>query len=299
MKLVSFDLTYRALGRTELPRYKANLLRSAFGTNVAKVGCGMANHRRHQPLCLFERLNEGQYQNPSPRFPRVAPFVIECHDERTVLSAGDTLATRFILASAPEFHPVVVDVWRSMGKGLAGNDFALVNVTAWHPLDPNRTAIVADSQSILVSSITNLTASEEDFENAVLPTTEDMLEFATPCRIESQKQAIRQPRFADIIRGAAHRALALGCAFGKGEPAWASREVINAADSLQSTGKFSWWEWERLSSRHQETEVYMDGFVGAMLVRGNLKLFHPLLSLATVAHIGKGVTSGNGLVKIR
>jgi len=297
MEFARFLLVFRAMTQVFLPRHKMNVLRSALGANISRVACGMAEHRPHQPLCLFERLHEGRGANRPPGMNRVPPFVIQCLNHEARIQAGEMLQVWFTLLSPREFYPEVLEVWRQLGRGLGRpeNEFRLERVIACHPFSDERRVIANFSQEKHPDlSLEKFVFTEETVTQAELPEDELIINFVTPCRLEEKHQIIRRPTFKNIAMALRRRAHVLGNSWGDGCPIWAERDIIDAAEEVRVVrSDLEWQDWSRESGT-QRKSVDMGGFTGTMTIRGNLKPLHALLSFGELFHVGGGLTSGNG-----
>lgn len=297
IEFARFLLVFKAVREALLPHQKTNLLRSAFGAKASLVGCGLPDHHPHQSLCLFERLFEGRGANRPPGLERIPPFVIECADQRANLKAGDTLQVWFNVVAPREFWPRILDVWRSVGHGLGkpGQKFDLQRVVAVHPVSEERGVLASFvGPTAAMRNIADFIVSEEAFGWQDLPESELTIQFVTPLRLEVGKSPIRQPQFADLVRALWRRADMLGRAWGSGSPEWADRTLGERAREVRVIRRdLRWEDWSRYSGS-QSQRVDMGGVVGTITVQGDLRPYHQLLAFGELAHVGAGLTSGNG-----
>lgn len=289
-----FALRYRAVSAVALPKQKTNLLRSAFGAQVAKVLCGMAEHHAHKPFCAYERLFEGRGAKRRPGCDCVPPFVFECADRRTTLRPGDCLDVVCILCAPGTLFRDAARVWAAMGQGLGGGEqqFVLESVTAINPFTRERQRVTEESGDVLVIRDEDIRSRAQTLSGACVE-----VEFLTPCRIETEGRVIQHPRFEDIIAAAVRRATTLVHAWGDGsETIHELRGDMSAISTALSDVRFE--EWSRTSSR-QKRAIRMGGFVGSMTFRGDLHPFLALLVFAELVHVGAGLGMGNGKIRIR
>ena len=79
---------------------------------------------------------------------------------------------------------------------------------------------------------------------------------------------------------------------------WEFHPLLVAADAVKIVQRnLRWLDWERRSNR-QKTEMMMGGFVGEMILEGDLVPFLDLLRACEVVHVGKGCVFGNGKIEI-
>ena len=77
---------------------------------------------------------------------------------------------------------------------------------------------------------------------------------------------------------------------------WEFHPLLVAADAVKIVHRdLRWVDWERRSNR-QKTEMLMGGFVGEMVLEGDLVPFLDLLRACEVVHVGKGCVFGNGKI---
>lgn len=79
---------------------------------------------------------------------------------------------------------------------------------------------------------------------------------------------------------------------------WEFHQLLVAADDIEiSENRLQWSDWQRHSNR-QNTDMKMGGFIGDLMLNGELRAFLPLVRACEVLHIGKGTVFGNGKIGV-
>lgn len=304
--------TLEAQAAARLPGYEGSMLRGGFGHALRRLACVMGPRQACAGCslcgaCAYSRVFETFVFGPPPPFlgglrtsPR--PFVIEphgrwrCGPSRELPAGGHLGFDLLLFGRAAELLPfAVLAVERMAERGLGARryPFRLRRVEAegeagrfgelpWSPGEPWRAVAPPRLPS-----------------PTPLPPDRLLLRFATPTRLLSQGELQRRVRFRPLAFRILRRHLELAHFYG--DPAavdWTFAPLLRRASEVEVVeSALTWQDWERYSNR-QQAKVQMGGFVGHLVLTGDLAPFTELLRSAEVLHVGKGTTLGLGKVEI-
>ena len=120
------------------------------------------------------------------------------------------------------------------------------------------------------------------------------LVFRTPLRLEERGVPV-EPTFPLLVRALLRRLVAFAALHGD-EPleAFDERPLLEAAAGIATdTGALRWVDGTRRSVR-QGRDVPLGGYVGPLVIEGDLAPFLPLLAAGQWLHVGKGAVMGHG-----
>jgi hypothetical protein len=285
---------------------------------------------------LFETLIEPD--DPIPRFLRglptaPRPYVFEPFDERNLYRAGESLHYDFILLGrAMELHPFAIFAVSQMaeqGLGFKRLPFALDKVF-WQDIEGKRQTakskqqdtgenlpLVSDHQEndhewrLLYDGATKRLLETPKPQHANQPTgklingqTDEpancfVINFLTSTRLKFNNNLTIDFTFRMLVFKMLRRVLELAH-FHVSDAVidWEFHDLLVAANSVKIVQhNLHWLDWERRSNR-QKTEMMMGGFVGEMVLEGDLAPFEELLRICEIVHVGKGCVFGNGKIEI-
>ncbi|MDZ7360756.1 MAG: CRISPR system precrRNA processing endoribonuclease RAMP protein Cas6 [candidate division KSB1 bacterium] len=124
------------------------------------------------------------------------------------------------------------------------------------------------------------------------------LRFLTPTRLKFNNTLTIDFSFRMLVFKMIRRVLELAHFHVPGVAIdWEFHPLLVAADAVKIVHRdLRWMDWERRSNR-QKTEMLMGGFVGEMVLEGDLSPFVDLLRTCEVVHVGKGCVFGNGKIE--
>lgn len=313
-----FDLV--AQKEAYLPAFKGSLLRGAFGHALRRTVCVMGP-QQPCPTCMlrrqcaypriFETLIEPE--DKVPRFLRglptgPQPYVFEPFDERRLYRVGDSLQFDFILlGQAIELHPFAIFAVSQMaeqGLGFKRMPFRLEKV-AWQNLNDGQKdewQLLYDGASKRLietptPQLTNRPTGKPANEPTDEPSNRLTVNFLTSTRLKFNNALVIDFTFRMLVFKMIRRVLELAHFHVlNAKIDWEFHPLLVAADAVKITQRdLRWVDWERRSNR-QKTEMTMGGFVGEMVLEGDLAPFAELLRICEVVHVGKGCVFGNGKI---
>ena len=299
-----------------LPAFKGSMLRGAFGHALRKTVCAIGPQTdcadcMLKQQCAYTRLFETFITGQPPRFLRgldtsPRPLVFETVDTSQTLEAGQPLPFDLVLfGSATEFVPYVVFAVFQMaqtGLGHQRHRFQLEQADCQQVSEDNPTEFTwrqlydAASQSLLFAPIPIL------LQNTQVPANNPhqlRLKFLTPTRLQSKGDYTTEFNFRHLVFKMLRRVLELAYFHEpEAEINWEFHDLLVAADKVNIAQRnLHWSDWQRYSNR-QHSKVKMGGFVGDLLLEGELEPFMELLSYIEVLHFGKGTVFGLGKITV-
>jgi hypothetical protein len=253
-----------------------------------------------RPGCVYTRLFETFIDGEPPPFLRglptsPRPFIIELGAGSGLLAPGDPLSFDLVLVGgAVELQGyAVMAVARMAARGLGRNRrrFALEEVHY-----PDATGAWCLGYSARAPRWPVL-APPARLAHEALGAERLTLRFLTPTRIRIGGRLADRVRFRSLVFAMLRRTLELAHFYGAGGPVdWSFRQLLQEADQIRvGASNLRWLDWHRFSNR-QQTRMALGGFVGEMVLEGDLEPFASLLRTAEVIHVGKGATFGLGRV---
>ncbi|MBN2093062.1 CRISPR system precrRNA processing endoribonuclease RAMP protein Cas6 [candidate division KSB1 bacterium] len=302
----------------DLPEFKGSLLRGAFGHALRKTVCAMSPgtlcaHCMLKQQCAYTRLFETFIIGEPPRFLRgldtaLRPFIIEPFDTDKIYKKGDTLSFDLLLiGSAIDFVPYVVFAIYQMaqnGLGARRHPFELSRADCCQPppgTPENESCWCqlydAATQTLLFAPAP-LTLSDSEFQ-ILNPVSRISLRFRTTTRLKFKGDYTMDFNFRNLVFKMLRRVLELAYFYmPEQEIDWEFHHLLVAADDVEIAERnLRWSDWQRYSNR-QKSKIKMGGFVGDLVLEGELTPFMELLHYAEVLHVGKGSVFGLGEVEV-
>lgn len=308
LHFAKFRFVLEAAETLFLPAYKGSTLRGGFGHAFRKVVCTMGPIPCETCLlqlkCPYPQFFETPVVGEPPPFMRGVktgpqPFVLEPPPERKKkYAAGERLEFDLVLIGrAIEHLPYFIytfDRLGSMGIGRRKGKFRLREVRSCGA-EPIR--IYDDDSKVLTADYAVLSQTPDP--SAPDAPTQLTLRFLTPTRIKVGGHLTIELTFREIVLNVLRRASTLShFHVPDSDVNWDWKEILNAANAVETTCRLNWYDWERYSNR-QKTRMKLGGFVGDVQLRGELGEWLPLLRLGEFVHVGKGATFGLGKYEVR
>lgn len=314
---------------SHLPYFKGSLLRGAFGHALRRTVCVMGQQQPCETCllrrqCAYPQLFETFVEGEPPPFLRgldtaPRPYVFEPFDQQQHYRAGEPLRFDVLLfGKAIPLHPYAiyaVSQMASEGLGYKRFPFDVLKVE-WQVIDGKQQrekskAHEADDELEAASSASEWRllydgASKRLLENPtpqlVFEVTDHALsatrlQFQTPTRLKFNNTLTSEFSFRMLAFKMLRRVLELAHFYlPEANLNWSFGDLLAAANSVTiSQRQLQWVDWERRSNR-QNTEMKMGGFVGEIVLEGDLAPFSHLLRTCEIVHVGKGTVFGNGKI---
>ncbi|MGH7450634.1 MAG: CRISPR system precrRNA processing endoribonuclease RAMP protein Cas6, partial [bacterium] len=282
--------------------------------------------------CAYPRIFETLIEpgEPVPRFLRglptgPQPYIFEPFDERRLYRPNESLSFDFILlGQAIELHPFAIFAVSQMaeqGLGFKRMPFRLEKVSwqkangkdsaeEWRLLYDGATKRLLETPTpqLVNPDLPSISIKENWGELANGQTGKPRssfllneetsgltVNFVTSTRLKFNNDLAINFNFRMLVFKMIRRVLELAHFHVPGASMdWEFHDLLVAADVVKIVQhNLRWVDWERRSNR-QKTEMMMGGFVGEMVLEGNLTPFEELLRICEVVHVGKGCVFGNG-----
>ena len=317
LRVARFKIEFLADKRWRIYGQEA-ALRGRLGFNLKRVCCPYPNFRQRAcddcvlcGSCLYLTLFA-----PVPKPPEVTadgrlktgpasvrPFVIASDgaDGRSELAPGETGNAYFTL-----FGPGIQYASLFLEAAAAALSSFPLTVTDLNPMRPLGTeAETADNQIAWllhdwvrsdVAPDTTVAGAADDFGKDLL-----QLEFATPVRLFSNNRQTRHSvSLALIVKVLIRRLRDLkrryddNCKMGR-----TGKHFYHTAESVRVADDNLWYSRRKRYSHRQHQEVYLNGLKGEIRFQGPFHPFLPLLRAGEIVHIGKGISCGNGKMRVQ
>ena len=300
-----------------LPPYKGSTLRGGFGGAFQKLVCSQRDktckvcllHGNCPYAYVFETAPHlgaealRNYEN----VPR--PFVLEPPlEKKTVYAPGESLRFNLLLfGKAVDYLAYFILVFRELGEtgiGKGRKKYGLKEVAAVSPVDGRREVIFHGAE-LLVRNV------DLSFKGADIAGMYRFMEefgsgeqgrvtvgYQTMTRIKYKDSFAGRIEFHMLVRNLLRRLSSLAYFHHGWELELDFVRLIELAGGVRIVeDNTRWVDWERFSSR-QDAKINMGGVVGQVVYEGDLEKFKPLLKLAELVHVGKGVVFGMGKVVV-
>lgn len=158
-------------------------------------------------------------------------------------------------------------------------------------------AIAAGARSRAKLLPTSIVVESPHLESGDLPADSVRLVFRTPLallrgeRLRADPEAVLGSLLSRIAALAAWQGIAV-----EADPAMLAAELRRLQCTWQDSGVV---DWQRRSAAQPGRQIPMTGFLGSLLIEGDMDLWRPVMHLAPVTHIGSHTTFGMGEVELR
>lgn len=300
-------MTLEARAEARLPAYKGSLLRGAFGHALRRAVCAMGPDQpcaecSLRTACVYTRLFETLIEGEPPPFlkglptgPR--PFVFEPHGETRDFGVSDPLVFDLVLlgqaVELQSFAVLAIERMAKTGLGARRYPFELARVE-WQDGDGSWRLGHERGVREWRGGVPGVEPSGESWKGGRL-----RLDFMTPTRIQIRGRLVEWVSFRALAFQMLRRVLELAHFHVPGEEVdWHFRPLLERAEGVEVVEEdFRWVDWWRYSNR-QKRKMVLGGFVGHLVLEGDLGPFVDLLRAAEVVHVGKGATFGLGKVRV-
>ncbi|NMB48047.1 CRISPR system precrRNA processing endoribonuclease RAMP protein Cas6 [Candidatus Kuenenbacteria bacterium] len=270
---------------------KNNLIRSALGATLKRMD-----------EMAYQMFFEGRLFELVGKKERVAMFAPDCQSGQKVFRLGDSFSFGLTLLGANVAWSTYVQAFRAM---FLEHGFELKAVWAWSNVsdDNSRELVVLDNDA--ARAVSELTI-ENLIDNYRIeqPIRQLQIQLITPLRLVRGAGFVEQPTFADVVFACARRVenIYSTLSIGQAQPPAEFTGLAEASLGINSTSEVVWQDWYRKQSRHGGQSMAMGGVVGMITATcDQLPYLNPFISLLKCGeflHIGKGITMGNGGIKV-
>ena len=302
----------RAQTDCALPVWKGSLLRGAFGQALRQVACAMPRRQTCSPCllrkqCVYTRLFEPYIDGEPPQFLRgldTAPrgYIFDAAAEtQEGYNANDPLTFDLVLfGNITNLYPYALYAVQRMaetGLGYGRHPFQLQH-TDWL----TDAGDAPQNWQLLFDSKTNLLKTE--VKPLLPPEGPDMdthvtLKFLTPTRLKIDNKLSINFNFRQLAFKMIRRVLEIAHFYAPDQTIdWEFNPLLQLAGKVEITNRSLIWQDQHRHSNRQQTDMEMGGFVGDLVLQGNLQPFTQLLYTSEILHVGKGTVFGLGKIKL-
>ena len=126
------------------------------------------------------------------------------------------------------------------------------------------------------------------------------INFLTQTRIAVNNKLSMDFTFRELVFKKLRRILELTHFYMPEEECdWEFRDLLNAANDVTIVNKNLHWQDQGRYSSRQKRKLKIGGFVGDIILEGDLSPFTKLMKYSEVLHVGKGATFGLGRVEMK
>ncbi|MBD3375872.1 CRISPR system precrRNA processing endoribonuclease RAMP protein Cas6, partial [candidate division KSB1 bacterium] len=308
LRVLQLKCHLQAREPAKLSLFKGSMLRGALGHALRRTVCVQRQQQECEPCmlrpqCVYTRVFETYIEKEPPQFLRglptpPRPYIIDCNDVSRDFAAGDMLEFDMTLVgSAAQYYPYVlfaIDKAAQNGLGKNRSRFKL-SVAAWcknqngssewrRLYDGDSAALVDRAQLQQVIQSPPLSS----------PLT---LRFVTPTRIKIDNHLTMEFTFRQLAFHMLRRVLELAWFYQEDAGVdWYFQPLLQQADRVRIREKALTWVEQQRHSNRQQSNMKLGGFIGTLQLRGDLKPFSRLFTLAQSVHVGKGAVFGLGKI---
>lgn len=293
MEISLFQFKIVAKDELFLPEYKGSTFRGSFGHALKKTVCVTDKLRCDDCLLkdkcaypyVFETRNTRNSQVPHP-------FIIEPPMSRKrIFPAGEELFFNLVLiGKAIDYLPYLVYAFKEVGRrgiGKGRGRYWIRQITSGFngekvPIFDEKTQILSDGyERVPISSF------------APEPASRVKLNFITPTALKVNGELSLQISMEILIRSIVRRLKSLSQYHNDREEAFYQIDWLNVNEVEVKQNNLEWFSWQRYSGR-QDKRIKFKGFIGNLILEGQLDKLMPWLRLGELVHIGRGTVYGMG-----
>jgi hypothetical protein len=312
MKLSKYRFTITPQHELILPPYKGSTLRGGFGTALRQTVCVEKRKECVQCPYRYRCIYSYVFETPVPGEAKEGerskdlyvphPFVIEPSlDNRQYYGIENKLDFNLILVGrATDYIPYIIVAFEALGRTGIGKDKGKYSLEKVISINNDSEILIYDGDSHFRDDLQVMDSAELVRDAGQLNYHQVTFNFLTPTRIKNDGKLSIDVDFVIILRNLLRRLSRLAKVHcdETWELEW--KELIEMANDRVSTvsSGLKWHDWKRYSER-QGTKMNMGGFLGEIILEGELAEFMPFIKLGELLHMGKGTVYGLGQYEIK
>lgn len=242
--------------------------------------------------------------NPARPFAIRPPLTVHPGSDRIFTQGESFNITLNLFGDAVEAVSYVVQAMMRVGEigvGYHRGRFRVVNVEAIHPFTGQTQALMPRPGKLKKPELI-LTAQDVHTYIHNARTQPMRLRFLTPTQLTAEGKPLDKPTFSVLIARLLERCQSLEQTYTPQPPPasqWRERHLrlTNAAAHIKATSSTTWVRIESGSRRISERNA-MGGFVGDMILDGDLMPFLVWIAWGSLLHVGKNAVKGGGWYEI-
>jgi len=290
-----------------LPRFASTTIRGAFGTRLKRTACtqyrsgGVCQDCLLKNVCIYSYIFENHFNidgnsldiaEPPHPFILMAPF----NKTPVLYPKGSSLQWNLNVFGSRinEIIPYIILTAEKMGSAGLGRDrgkFLIDNIIALANNDAH--VVYHNANKTLKLPLPTI---KLDINAVVCDQVKKVrLRFLTPVRIKRQGDYIKEANFYDIIVNIYRRYSLIVKYYQQDQPdVKVNKTLLEKAKEIKIIeSDLRWKAYSRYSGR-QKRRMALGGFIGEMVVTGDLSQFLPLINIGTLINVGKSTSFGFG-----
>ncbi len=305
-----FSFNLEAVDDLQVPPYKGAMFRGAFGMafrgSVCATGLPECGNCHLKNTCIYFRYFESEMPAEGLPFldgPRKVPHPFVLHpplNSAVVFPSGYRFSVGVtLIGSAVVDLPYFIHTFRKLaseGLGKGKKKAALLSVD--DITRPEKLRVYSTETGRLVPGHEAISFPEITGETPS-PVTRVTLDFLTPFRIQHKGTELRNKEEVQshkIITLAQRRLMALAYLYCDAVPVREPRNDGSHREIVSNSLVFH--DWERYSNRHRH-KMNMGGFLGKIVIEGDLDDVAPVLMAGSYVNIGKNTLFGLGQYSVK
>lgn len=320
MTLVPAEIRYISLHYTvmlcqdcTLPEKKTSAIRGGFGEMLLRANCISdrdCDHCSFYEECLVPRIFYSKYKEQfRPAFANDQKesmgYILECSDERTKYSEGDTMEfTMTLFGKTAVYFSCITQSFFALGQNGLGKDKAKFVITSIRNtankniLDPETASIYMKNYQIETLSTYIEMRKNQLIESAKIENKEKQsyrIYFDTPLCLKHQKEFLHEFDISAIIKNLQRR-IYMYNAYEECDQLDFYNQELSLPKTLDS--KCFHEKVRRYSSRHNE-KMEFSGIVGYLDIQNVSEEVLEILLAGEILHLGKNTRFGFGKIRIK
>ena len=308
-----FDLTvhhlrFRCCAQTPIhlgPQAGAQI-RGGLWQSLETIAPGVPVESDRHPLYRLMEMERDSARGSNPARPlAIRPPLAPRAERDRNYRPGETFDIGITLyGDAAVYFPYIALAMNHLGQNGTGYGRGRFVVSAIHALNERAGMMqdLLDATRHLRSPQIPLTGQQVRDWAAHLPADKLRIRFLTPTQIRHQGRFLAEPNFCAIIARLLERCQALEYHYGSPAPAeiWERRHsmLTMAAQDIRIVQDNTRWVSAQAGSRRSNRRLNLGGFVGEVLLTGNLEPFREWLLWGEALHVGKNAIKGDGWYEI-
>ncbi len=281
-----------------------DVLRDFACTDPARQGD--VGHSWHCPMCFVLALEADSSRGVNPARPLIVrpPLAVRAGDD-TLFMTGDVFTLELVLVgSALTIFPYLLQAVRRLGQqgiGFGRGRFDLQRVEAVNPITQTHALLYQAGSPVRMPGFP-VTGEQVSAYADTLPPHRLHLHFLTPTQLVCDGQLLTRPQPDILVIRVLERLQSLELHYGTPEPqdTWKTRHEALHKHALNVRIRRDETRWIRAFSGSRRANRMQDvsGFVGSVLLEGDMTLLRLWLVWASLVNIGKNAIKGNGWMEI-
>lgn len=267
---------------------------------------GVPEHSWHCPMCFILALEVDSPRGVNPARPLVIrpPLTIHAKQDYTFIP-GESFVLEFILIEkAINVFPYLIQAVQRIGQqgiGFGRGRFNLQRVEAFNPLTKSLSILYEIGRLVGIPDL-SITGAQVAAHAERLPTDHMWLHFLTPTQLVQDGKVLSRPQLHILVIRLLERLQALEYHYGQPAPqeVWKTRhEALGGiAKTIPIRRDETQWIRAYSGSRRVNRRQDVSGFVGSVMIEGDMSSLRSWLLWASLVNVGKNAIKGNGWLEV-